>query len=248
LIKPPVAAPGLRDSEPIFIMTDSTDNSPWLRRNYLFAGLNDDELKIVTESLQELNLEEGRTLFEHGQPADRFFMVIEGQIKLYRLSEEGDEKVIEIVRPGETFAEAVMFMSGKFFPVNANALVQSRLLAIPNAVFKELLRKSPDSCFRLMADMSQRLHKRLNEIDSLTLHNATYRLVGYLLRELPEDVLQSPEIVLTTPKHVIASQLSIKPETFSRILMRLSRDGLIVVRGNSIVLEDLPRLRKEVEL
>jgi CRP-like cAMP-binding protein len=229
-------------------MTDSPDNTIWLRRNYLFAGLGDDELKIVTDSLQEIRLDEGRTLFEHGQPADRFFMVIEGQIKLYRLSEEGDEKVIEIVRPGETFAEAVMFMSGKFFPVNANALAKSRLLAIPSAVFKELLRKSPDSCFRLMADMSQRLHKRLNEIDSLTLHNATYRLVGYLLRELPEDVLQSPEIVLTTPKHVIASQLSIKPETFSRILMRLSRDGLIVVRGNSIVLEDLERLRKEVEL
>lgn len=229
-------------------MTDSPDNTIWLRRNYLFAGLNDDELKIVTDCLQEIRLDEGRTLFEHGQPADRFFMVIEGQIKLYRLSEEGDEKVIEIVRPGETFAEAVMFMSGKFFPVNANALAKTRLLAIPNAAFKELLRKSPDSCFRLMADMSQRLHKRLNEIDSLTLHNATYRLVGYLLRELPEDVLQSPEIVLTTPKHVIASQLSIKPETFSRILMRLSRDGLIVVRGNSIVLENLERLRKEVEL
>ncbi len=229
-------------------MTDNNDNSLWLRRNYLFAGLNDDELKTIASNMQELSLDEGRTLFEHGQPAERFFMVIEGQIKLYRLSEEGDEKVIEIVRPGETFAEAVMFMSGKVFPVNANALMKSRLLSFSNAIFKGLLRNSPDSCFRLMADMSQRLHKRLNEIDSLTLHNATYRLVGYLLRELPEDVLQSPEIVLTTPKHVIASQLSIKPETFSRILMRLSRDGLIVVRGNSIVLEDLERLRKEVEL
>lgn len=229
-------------------MTDNKDNNLWLRRNYLFAGLNDDELKTIASNMQELSLDEGRTLFEHGQPAERFFMVIEGQIKLYRLSEEGDEKVIEIVRPGETFAEAVMFMSGKVFPVNANALMKSRLLSFSNAIFKGLLRNSPDSCFRLMADMSQRLHKRLNEIDSLTLHNATYRLVGYLLRELPEDVLQSPEIVLTTPKHVIASQLSIKPETFSRILMRLSRDGLIVVRGNSIVLEDLERLRKEVEL
>ncbi len=229
-------------------MTDNLDNSMWLRRNYLFSGFNDEEVQLVVASMQEVRLDEGRMLFEHGQPADRFYMVIEGQIKLYRLSEEGDEKVIEIVRPGETFAEAVMFMSGKVFPVNAGALAKSRLLAIPNAVFKELLRNSPESCFRLMADMSQRLHKRLNEIDSLTLHNATYRLVSYLLRELPDDVLQSPEIVLTTPKHVIASQLSIKPETFSRILMQLSRDGLIVVRGNSIVLEDLERLRKEVEL
>ena len=229
-------------------MTDNLDSKPWLRRNYLFAGLDDDELNIVTGNMQEIRLDEGCLLFEHGQLAERFFMVIEGQIKLYRLSEEGDEKVIEIVRPGETFAEAVMFMSGRVFPVNASTLAKSRLLSFSNAAFMALLRNSPASCFRLMADMSQRLHKRLNEIDSLTLHNATYRLIGYLLRELPDDVLQSPEIVLTTPKHVIASQLSIKPETFSRILMRLSRDGLIVVRGNSIVLEDLERLRKEVEL
>jgi CRP-like cAMP-binding protein len=156
--------------------------------------------------------------------------------------------VIEIVRPGQTFAEAVMFMSGKVYPVNADALVKSRLLAFPNAVFKDLLRNSVDACFRLMADMSQRLHQRLNEIDSLTLHNATYRLVSYLLGELPEEVLASTEIVLTTPKHIIASQLSIKPETFSRILTRLARDGLIVVRGNSIVLADLEQLRQVSEL
>lgn len=229
-------------------MNQAVDYSQWLRRNYLFAALSDAQLKTVTDSMQEISLDEGRILFEHGQPADRFFLLLEGQIKLYRLSEEGDEKVIEIVRPGDTFAEAVMFMSGRVYPVNADALIRSRLLAFPNAVFKEVLCNSVDACFRLMADMSQRLHHRLNEIDSLTLHNATYRLVSYLLRELPEDVLQSPEIVLTTPKHIIASQLSIKPETFSRILTRLSRDGLIVVRGNSIVLADLARLRKEAEL
>ncbi len=229
-------------------MADSTDFTPWLRRTYLFSALDDAQLQVMKDAMQVIKIEEGRALFEHGQPAERFFLVLEGQIKLYRLSEEGDEKVIEIVRPGETFAEAVTFMSGKFYPVSASALVDSRLLSFSNEAFRDILRGSVDSCFRLMADMSQRLHRRLNEIDSLTLHNATYRLVSYLLQELPDDVLESPEIVLTTPKHVIASRLSIKPETFSRILTKLSRDGLIVVRGNSIVLEDLPRLRKEAEL
>jgi CRP/FNR family transcriptional regulator, dissimilatory nitrate respiration regulator len=229
-------------------MSESADFTAWLRRTYLFAALSDEQLATVTASMQEVNIDEGRMLFEHGQPAERFFLLLEGQIKLYRLSEEGDEKVIEIVRPGQTFAEAVMFMSGRFYPVNADALTKSRLLAFSNATVKELLHGSVDTCFKLMADMSQRLHRLLNEIDSLTLHNATYRLVSYLLSELPEDVLQSPEIVLTTPKHIIASRLSIKPETFSRILTRLSRDGLIVVRGNSIVLADLQRLRQEAEL
>lgn len=231
-----------------YAMATAEDFTPWLRRCYLFAALDDAQLRTVMASMQDITLEEGRILFEHGQPADRFFLLLDGQIKLYRLSEEGDEKVIEIIRPGQTFAEAVMFMSGRVYPVNADALSNSRLLAFSNATVKEVLRGSVDTCFKLMADMSQRLHRLLNEIDSLTLHNATYRLVSYLLSELPQDVLQSPEIVLTTPKHIIASRLSIKPETFSRILTRLSRDGLIVVRGNSIVLADLERLRKETEI
>ncbi len=167
-------------------MTIIGDPAQMLRRTYLFSALDDEQLRTVVASMQELNVDEGRKLFEHGQPADKFFLLCEGQVKLYRLSEEGDEKVIEIVRPGQTFAEAVMFMSGRVYPVNADALVKSRLLAFPNAVFKDLLRNSVDACFRLMADMSQRLHQRLNEIDSLTLHNATYRLVTYLLGELPE--------------------------------------------------------------
>ncbi len=229
-------------------MSTSGEIAAWLSRTYLFSALDEEQLRTVTASMQDLTLDEGRILFEHGQPAEKFFLLIEGQVKLYRLSEDGDEKVIEIVRPGQTFAEAVMFMSGKVYPVNADALVKSRLLCFSNAVFKDMLRSSVDSCFRLMAAMSQRLHMRLNEIDSLTLHNATYRLVTYLLGELPEGVLTSTEIVLTTPKHIIASRLSIKPETFSRILTRLARDGLIVVRGNSIVLADLERLRQVSEL
>lgn len=229
-------------------MSSNSDHSQWLSRIYLFTALDEAQLRTIQASMQEVTLDEGQILFEHNQPADKFYLLIEGQIKLYRLSEDGDEKVIEIIRPGQTFAEAVMFMSGKVFPVNADALVNSKLLSFSSTVFKGVLHDSVDTCFRLMGGMSQRLHQRLNEIDSLTLHNATYRLVTYLLGELPDGVLTSTEIVLTTPKHVIASRLSIKPETFSRILTRLSRDGLIVVRGNSIVLADLDRLRQVSEL
>lgn len=227
--------------------TDEARTS-WLRRCYLFSALDERQLAVVKGSLQELKLDEGKLLFQHGQPAERFFLLIEGQVKLYRLSEDGDEKVIEIVQPGQTFAEAVMFMSGRTYPVNAEALQDSRLFAFNNEVVKDLLRGSVDTCFRLMADMSQRLHRRLNEIDSLTLHNATYRLIGYLLNQVPEGSSAAPEIVLNTPKHVIASRLSIKPETFSRILARLAREHMIQVRGSSIVLSDLDGLRKLAEL
>jgi CRP-like cAMP-binding protein len=93
-----------------------------------------------------------------------------------------------------------------------------------------------------------RLRRHVNEVDKLTLHNATFRLVSYLLQQMPADVVESPEVQLTTPKNVIASRLSIQPETFSRILGRLSKAGLVEVHGHSIVLRDIAGLRKQIEI
>ncbi|WJW75332.1 Crp/Fnr family transcriptional regulator [Thiohalobacter sp. IOR34] len=219
-----------------------------MRRTYLFSAFDDRELERVFATAHEIHLEEGENLFEYGQEADRFFLLLEGQVKLYRLSEEGDEKVIELIKPGHTFAEAVMFLSAKVYPVSVDAVLPSRLLSFSNQTFLATLHDSVDVCLRMMANMSQRLHRHLNEIDSLTLHNATYRLVNYLLNELPDDGQDAVEIMLSTPKHVIASRLSIKPETFSRILTRLSRDGLLTVHGTSIVLNDVEGLRELVTI
>ncbi len=215
-----------------------------LREVYLFSALTEEQLASIIASMRKLDLSMGQRLFAQGQAAEHFFLVQSGQIKLYRLSEDGDEKVIEIIKPGQSFAEAVMFMSGRAYPVNAEAISDAHILAFDSSLYLTMLRDSVDTCFRLMGTMSQRLHRQLNEIDGITLHNATFRLVTFLLNELPREVVQSPRICLTTPKHVIASRLSIQPETFSRLLAKLARDGLIEIQGTSLVLTDLPRLRE----
>ena len=91
--------------------------------------------------------------------------------------------------------------------------------------------------------MGRHLHARVNEIDNLTMHNATYRLVVYLLGQLPENAAALSAIHLSTPKNIIASRLSIKPETFSRIMMQLSKKALIEVKGNDITLLDVDGLQ-----
>ncbi|MFA7097627.1 MAG: Crp/Fnr family transcriptional regulator [Gammaproteobacteria bacterium] len=222
-------------------MNDTIDND--LRRIYLFAALNDRQLATVRQGMRILSIGAGQRLFDHGQHADRFFCVHSGQIKLFRLSAGGVEKVIEIVRPGQTFAEAVMFMEGRCYPVNAEAIDDSKVWSFDSKAFLQILRESSDSCFRLMADMSQRLHSRLNEIDHLTLQNATFRLINYLLHEMDEKNQTTTDIHLDTPKSIIASRLSIQPETFSRILHNLTREGLISVEGKTIHIHDARRLR-----
>ncbi len=212
----------------------------------VFSALNEDQLEKVLASAEQVNLSNGNFLFEQGQIADWFYMVQEGQIQLSRLSEYGDEKVIDILHPGQIFAEAVMFMDHQRYPVNALAMKDSQLFAFHNETFRSILKDSVDTCFRLMADMSQRLHIQLNEIDSLSQHNATYRLIHFLLKSAPENAATNAEIKLSYPKNIIASRLSIKPETFSRIMAQLKQKNIIEVRGSQIIIPDISRLRNLV--
>lgn len=220
-----------------------------LRRAYLFADMSDEHLKRLTAGMHEIHLATGNTLFRHGEPADRFFFLKSGMVKLFRLSPEGDEKIIELMHPGQTFAEAVMFMGNQGrYPVNAAAINDADVYAFDQKAFLGLLRESSEATFGLLASMSRRLHMLVNQIESLTLQNATYRLVAYLLEQIPRDVQTSPEVQLTTPKGVIAARLAIQPETLSRILAKLRQGGFIEVHGHHITVRDVGALRKLVQL
>jgi CRP-like cAMP-binding protein len=230
-------------------MNRFTDVARELRRAYLFADMSEPHLETLIQGMHDVHLEAGHSLFRHGQPANRFYFLREGLVKLFRLSPEGDEKIIELMRPGETFAEAVMFMGnvGRY-PVSAEAVNESRLYAFEQKALLGLLEDSIDATYGLLGSMSRRLHMLVNQIESLTLQNATYRLVAFLLEEIPRDVKASPEVQLTTPKGVIASRLAIQPETLSRILAKLRQGGLIEVHGNHITVRDVQALRNLVHM
>ena len=219
-----------------------------LRQAYLFAEANDEQLARLSRSMQAIHLGHGEPLFRHGESADRFFYVRSGQLKLFRLSPDGHEKIIEIIRPGQTFAEAVMFIgtAGRY-PVSCEAISDCELYAFGQKAFLETLAASHEISFGMLAALSRRLHMLVNQIDSLTLQNATYRLVMYLLELAPRDS-DAPDLELTTPKSAIASRLAIQPETFSRILGRLRDQGLVVVNGPHIILRNLKGLRELVYL
>ena len=209
----------------------------------LFSALDDQQLANVLSTSKVITLKAKKTLFEQGSSASHFYLLKSGQIKLFCLSAEGDEKVIEIINPSQTFAEAIMFLPKHVYPVNAEAIKTSELYSFDIKQFRELLDNSKETCFRLLATMGRQLHSKINDIDNLTLHNATYRLVVYLLEQLPEGALALSSIQLGATKSIIASRLSIKPETFSRILLRMSKQGLIEVHGNDITLIDVNGLR-----
>ena len=228
-------------------LTSSTHNAailPFIERCMLFSNLNADQIDTVLEHTRVAELSEGDTLFEQHQAAHDFFMLTSGQVKLARISADGHEKIIDLISPGHTFAEAIMFSGQKVYPVTASAILDSRLLCFDIASYADILHQSTEACFAIMAQMSRRLHWYISEIDRLTLHGATFRVVCYLLDQVSSTHLGTSRIRLATPKHAIASRLSITPETLSRSFSKLSRDGLLEVHDDAVTLHDVGKLRR----
>jgi len=220
-----------------------------LHQAYLFADADDAQLARLCQHLQSVRLQHGEVLFRHGEPATRFFFARQGQLKLFRVSPDGHEKIIEIIRPGQTFAEAVMFMGTQSrYPVSCEAISDCELYTFDQQAFLQVLAESHEISFGMLASMSRRLHMLVNQIESLTLQNATYRLVMYLLELAPREAAAGADIQLTTPKSALASRLAIQPETFSRLLAKLRDQGLIEVHGPHIILRNLQGLRELVYL
>lgn len=213
-----------------------------LKDGYLLAALSSAEFGEVLEHVKVRRLMPGECLFDQGDPCTHFFFVLSGVVKLCRVAQSGEEKVMDLVRPGLFFAEAVMFMGGRY-PVYACALEATRLVVLDNKHFLGLVRSNGDLCMRLLSTMSQRMHCLINEIKNLTLHSGAQRVIGYLLEQLPEGAV-APNVQLTVPKHVIASRLGIQPETLSRVLAKLRSRYLIDVHGDQIVLNDVEALRR----
>ena len=218
-----------------------------LKNHYLFSELNSDQWSMLKQSMRRIEMKDTEVLFEMGQPANRFYLVASGIIRLQRVSDSGDQKIINIMRTGQSFAEALMFHKLPTYPVTAVSVGNTVLYSFENEKLLAILRESVETCFQLMGHMSIRLHQFVRELDNLTLQNATYRLVNYLLRQVPPDISKDADVELDMPKHIIASHLSIKPETFSRMLHNMTKNGLISVKGNMIHIHDVNALRISVE-
>jgi CRP-like cAMP-binding protein len=212
-----------------------------LKRHHLFSELTDSQLDGVSQFSQVQKLNDGQRLFTQADKVTSFYMVLSGKIKLFRMSPDGQEKIIEIVKPGEVFAEALMFTNQIGYPVSSAALAETIVISINANNFQEMLRGSTATCLLLLGSMSFQLRKLIKEIDTITLHSGTCRVASYLIQEMSED---RENFTLDTAKNVIAARLSVKPETFSRIIKNLKNQGILTIEGNSVTVHDIDALKE----
>lgn len=223
-------------------MQNTTALLAGLRGHHLFAGLAPPQMQRLLTVSHVDEYEAGHLLFDRGQPASHFFIVLDGQVNLVLYSKTGEEKIVDIIGPGNSFAEAVMFMEAPGYPVSAVAAVQSTVARFPSREYMSILRESPETCLRMLGNLSQRLHMRIREIEYLTLESATHRLVRLIESRLPADAHGPAEVTLQESRQELASRLSMKPETLSRLLRHLADAGAIVVHGRVLQVPDRKRL------
>ena len=219
-----------------------------IRHHHLFADFSEDSLQLILQNSGIISLKKNENLFKCSDIANHFFLTRSGQITLFQTSLEGNEKTISIVEAGQSFAETSMFNQKNYYSINAKATCNADVFYFSSSVFRAQLQNSNQSCLAMMAEMSHRLTMQTQEIIELSIHDAQYRLINYLLDnscqpDIPDCHLQ---VKLSVTKSLLASRLSITPETFSRILTRLRKQNLIVIKDDVIILTDHDALTKQV--
>ena len=213
-----------------------------LRQNLLFSRLTQEQLEEMCRFSKFIELKEGDVLFNHGDQVESFFFVSKGLIKLYRQSPSGHEKIIELEGEGRTFAEALMFFEQTTYPVSAAAMKDSTVVSNSTRRFLNILKTSTDTSLMILGDLSRRLHELVNEIENLSLLTGRNRMATYFL---DQTLNKGAEFKLEIPKYAIASMLSLKPETFSRLLKELCKMGVLEVDDSTIRILDQDKLRQQ---
>jgi len=210
----------------------------------LFKELAPTELDRIATGTTELHVPRGEILFQKGDPTTGFYLVIFGQVKLSFVTPSGQEKVVEIITPGNSFGEALMFMERPYI-VMAQTLADTMLLHVSKEVVFDELARQPEFAKKMLAGLSRRLHSLISDVESYSLQSGTQRVIGYLLRQ--DDALEADtgpaKLTLPVTKAVVASRLNLTPEHFSRILHELQALDLIRVEGRDVHIVDVARLR-----
>jgi CRP-like cAMP-binding protein len=210
----------------------------------LFSDLPAAERERLAEGCTLHRLARGDMVFRVGEPCEAFHVAVTGQIKLFAISPAGQEKVIELVGPGHSFAEALMF-TGRPYIINAQALTDTLLLSVGKQAVVAGIARDPRFAMCMLAGISRRLHGLVHDVEAYALHSGVQRVIGYLLRDQQAEDCVSGEVLtvsLPVSKATLASRLSLTPEYFSRVLHELEAAGLIEVDKRDIRILDPQRL------
>lgn len=203
-----------------------------LAGSHLFSGLPMEQIQEISRLGISRTYHKGSAVFFEGTPADGFYMVASGRVKIFKMSVDGKEQILHIFGSGEPFGEVPVF-HGSPYPANATTLTAAELVFFPRTEFIHLVTANPSLALNMLAVLSLRLRQFATQIENLALKEVPGRLASYLLY-LMEEQHRYDQVVLDIPKGQLASLLGTSSETLSRIFNKMTEEGLIKVEGKTI--------------
>lgn len=210
----------------------------------LFSELRADDLLTIIGTSALVHAPKGTLLFQEGETYRGFYVVVEGGVKIYKLTPDGKETMLHAIGRFQPLGEIPMFVGGGY-PAHAETLSDSTLLLVHREGFLEQLRANPDLALRMLAGLAKRLKEMGAKLEKLMSLDVRTRLVRWLLDEVARQNPTSVEPVITLPgtKSLLAAQLGTVLETLSRTFRKLEAEGLVKVSGRRIHIRDLAALR-----
>ncbi len=216
-----------------------------LKNSLLFSGLNDADLQALATIAVRRVFSKGESLFSEGDEATGFYLLVSGHLKLCRVSNDGREKVLHFVRPGETFAEAAFFGDGRY-PAESRAVEAGEAIFLPKQGFMQLMEKNPQFALNLVVSLSLSLRRFARQIEELTFADVSSRLASFLLKRAEEKSTTYAGITyleLGIKKGELAAQLGTANETISRTFRKMKEDGIIELDGRKVTILNIERLQ-----
>ena len=213
----------------------------------LFQGVPAEKLKALAERALYRTCKAGEMFIGETDPAHAFYVVITGQVKLYKISAEGKEQTLNLLGSGEPFGMCTAFAIDSF-PANAMALEESGILLIPGPVMEAIAMKEPRLLLNIIRILSDRLKESMTLIESLALKEIPQRIASFLIHALTRGGEQGMnQLELTVTQRELAKILGATPEALSRALRKMSNAGMLAVDGRSIRILDRKALGKLAE-
>ena len=212
----------------------------------LFWGLSPQQVAGLARYCRILEARRGELIVERETAIPGVLALGYGTVKLSLCGANGEKRVVRLVTPGQTFGEATALL-GRPSRYQARALADSKLVVIPVAPILELIDRDPRFARRMLVSLAERMFELLGEMESTAVLRGGQRLAAYLGSLAPREGNGECVVKLPASKTVIAGRLGMQKETLSRLLRRLSADGLIRVSRSSIAILDSARLRQAAE-
>ncbi|MFV0410857.1 MAG: Crp/Fnr family transcriptional regulator [Paracoccus sp. (in: a-proteobacteria)] len=195
----------------------------------------------VLDGAVQRHVSSGETIFLQGEPASAVHLIVEGWVKLYRISPSGAEAVVSILTRNRSFGEAVA-LRGEVYPVSAEAISDCTLIQIDGKRLRHQITQDPELALNLLAASYVHLHGLVEQVEQLKARSGVQRLAEFLV-ELAEGRENGARLPLPYNKTLIAGHLGIQPESLSRAFARLRNHG-VRIDGNFAIIENIERLRE----